>query len=374
MSNVTPIQTLKVGDKVKAGDFEVLLTEVKPLGNGWFAGKGQTTLNIFQAAKMVVAFQRVRFNSDRRLIEGEMAATGGVSVIPNEWKEKYLSFAGEINRVFDEIEKGLSTVGAVMGKIDEVLKKIDEWLVNYQGEDKEELLETIRIGKKEIKEGKEHIKDGKVGDGLQKLKDGSGKVLGVGSKVLAKRLQELVSNLKQIIKEAINDMRGGSQKNIIDSTQKKEEQEKLISETAAQLEQAKEKIIVGEQQTNPSDTGIVVLAIEENGINLFLNEQEVEKRKKGKYFSKWQTAQRRVSTLITSIKVENIKFDTLSKMDGPQIIETLKGNIEKDLKELGSEILERFLKGDGYAEMKKFVITFINDKLDERIKVFYKKD
>ena len=376
LSNVTPIETLKAGDKVMAGDFEVLLTEVRPLGGGWFAGKGQTTLNVFQAAKMMVAFQRVKINTDRRLIAGEMAATGGVSVIPDEWRAKYLSFTSEINRVFEEIEKGLSTVGAVMGKIDEALKKIDEWLENYEGEDKEELLETIRIGKKEIEEGKESIKKKKIGEGLKKLKDGVGKVLGVGAKVVKDRLKTLFAVMKDLIKEVIDELSGKSKEEVAKNEKEEKTQtdamNKAMKETEAQ--RATMKLANGAGDSTIDNSQISLLPLYEKPMTVDVPKEEWKKRRKNKLFDRWKKAREKLKNALDRVDVERFKFDTLAKMSGRQIIETLKGNIEKDIKELGEGLWNNLMKGDGKEAMKQFIRKFINDKIDERIRVIYKLD
>ncbi|HAS39776.1 MAG TPA: hypothetical protein DCS93_04825, partial [Microscillaceae bacterium] len=46
LSNSNPIQNLQVGNKIMAGDFEFTLTEVRPLGGGWFAGKAYTNMKL----------------------------------------------------------------------------------------------------------------------------------------------------------------------------------------------------------------------------------------------------------------------------------------------------------------------------------------
>ncbi|HAS45338.1 MAG TPA: hypothetical protein DCS93_32945 [Microscillaceae bacterium] len=375
LSNQTPIQALQAGQKIIVGDFEFTLTEVRPLGSGWFAGKAYTNMKLFQGARVYARFDRIKINTDRRLIDGELISTGaGVQLVPDEWKNQYLSFTNEINRLFNEIDKGLDKLDAALGKIDEVLKKIDEWLVNYQGEDKAELLETIRIGKKEIEEGKEAIDKKDVANGLKKLKDGSGKVLGVGAKVVKDRLKQLFGALKELILEVIQNLKGKSEQEVAQNEKEQKTQDKEVQAAIQKVKEERIALKIGEKTGGNESSQLTILPIYEAPLEVDVPEEEWKKRRKNKTLEKWSKARDKLISIVEKLQIERFKFDTLGKMSGAQILQTLQGNIEKDVKDLGQGLLQNFMEGDGKEAMKQFIRKFISEKLDERIKVIYKKD
>ncbi|WP_075164102.1 fibronectin type III domain-containing protein [Microscilla marina] len=209
LSNQRPISGLRVGDKIMAADFEFTLVEVKPLGGGWFAGRAYTHIKFFQGARVFARFDRIKINTDKRLIDGELTTDGaGTQIIPDEWRDQYLSFMGEINNLFDEIERGLDKLDQVVGKIDQVLKKVEQWVKNYNGPDKTELLETIQIGKKTIEDGKKDWKDGKITEATKKLKDGGGKILKVAGKLAKEALERLWQELSDLFRKIVQAIKG----------------------------------------------------------------------------------------------------------------------------------------------------------------------
>ncbi|EAY23903.1 fibronectin type III domain protein [Microscilla marina ATCC 23134] len=374
LSNQTPISNLRVGDKIMAADFEFTLVEVKPLGGGWFAGRAYTHINYFQGARVFARFDRIKINTDKRLIDGELTTDGaGTQIIPDEWRDQYLSFTGEINNLFDEIERGLDKIDQVVGKIDQVLKKVEQWVKNYNGPDKAELLETIQIGKKAIEDGKEAIDKGKVTEGLKTLKDGSGKVIKAATKIIGNRLQKLFASLKDIIKEIVQELKGKSRQNIAQNKKEQATENKRLQEV---VQKAKEdRAAMKLTQAKPDNEGVLTyIPIYEQPAEVAVPEEEWKKRLNNGSLEKWRKTRKKLVSTVVKLEIERFKFDTLAKMGGGQILETLRGNIEKDIKELGQGLLEKFMKGDGIEAMKLFVRKFINEKMNERIRVFYKKD
>ena len=72
ISNQTPIESLKVGDTITAGDFPILLLEVSG-GNGNFSGKGSVEIPyISKLVRFAVEFENIGVNTDKRLISGEI--------------------------------------------------------------------------------------------------------------------------------------------------------------------------------------------------------------------------------------------------------------------------------------------------------------
>ena len=72
ISNQTPIESLKVGDTITAGDFPILLLEVSG-GNGNFSGKGSVEIPyISKLVRFAVEFENIGVNTDKQLISGEI--------------------------------------------------------------------------------------------------------------------------------------------------------------------------------------------------------------------------------------------------------------------------------------------------------------
>ena len=67
---------IRAGDVVTiGGDYPMTITEVTPLGDGWYAGKGKTRLKTIIDAPIAVRFDRVRINIDKYQIDGTVEAS-----------------------------------------------------------------------------------------------------------------------------------------------------------------------------------------------------------------------------------------------------------------------------------------------------------
>ena len=72
LTNLTPIESLKVGDTITAGDFPILLLEVSG-GNGNFSGKGSVEIPyISKLVRFAVEFENIGVNTDKQLISSEI--------------------------------------------------------------------------------------------------------------------------------------------------------------------------------------------------------------------------------------------------------------------------------------------------------------
>ena len=72
ITNQTPIESIKVGDTITAGDFPILLLEVSG-GNGNFSGKGSVEIPyISKLVRFAVEFENIGVNTDKQLISGEI--------------------------------------------------------------------------------------------------------------------------------------------------------------------------------------------------------------------------------------------------------------------------------------------------------------
>ncbi|EAY23913.1 fibronectin type III domain-containing protein [Microscilla marina] len=374
LSNQRPISNLRVGDKIMAADFEFTLVEVKPLGGGWFAGRAYTHINYFQGARVFARFDRIKINTDKRLIDGELTTTGaGTQIIPDEWRDQYLSFTGEINNLFDEIERGLDKIDQVVGKIDQVLKKVEQWVKNYNGPDKAELLETIQIGKKAIEEGKKDWKDGKLTEAAKKLKDGSGKVLGAAAKMVKNTLEKLLRDLKDLLKEALDALRGRSkaEKEKLAAQKKKDwlAYQKLRAEVVIEDQGFRIKVNGADSTLAPSGqtTGTEV----KNDLFPETTHVAISQTEKAKAFDE------KVNTLLEvyqKFDFEKLRFDQiLVYINDPGKFGTLLEKVKKSMESLGEELLED-LSQNKLKLVKAKIETEVNKIIDDLVKEFYEKE
>ncbi len=101
------IDALKVGDVVKAGDYDVVLTKVTG-SNGVFSGAGNIEVSYFNRAKVNAEFTNISISKELRMVNGYMNVTGaGVEIVP----------AGLMN---------------LMDDLDEALAKADKFLDAYE--------------------------------------------------------------------------------------------------------------------------------------------------------------------------------------------------------------------------------------------------
>ena len=67
---------IRAGDVVTiGGDYPMIITEVTPLGDGWYAGKGKTRLKTIIDAPIALRFDRLRINVDKYQIDGTVEAS-----------------------------------------------------------------------------------------------------------------------------------------------------------------------------------------------------------------------------------------------------------------------------------------------------------
>ena len=70
-----PHLAIKVGDVViTGGDYPLTITEIEPLGDGWYAGRGRTRLRTFVDMPVAMRFDSLRINVDYRQIGGVVEA------------------------------------------------------------------------------------------------------------------------------------------------------------------------------------------------------------------------------------------------------------------------------------------------------------
>ncbi len=98
--------SLKVGDIIQAGDFDVKLTKISG-GNGTFTGEGVIEVPYFNKAKVKTEFTNIKVNKDLRMVSGAMNVTGaGVDVIPSG----VLDLMDDLTEVLDKADSILSDI------------------------------------------------------------------------------------------------------------------------------------------------------------------------------------------------------------------------------------------------------------------------
>ncbi len=98
------INSLKIGDVIKAGDFDVTLSKVSG-SNGTFSGEGVIEVSYFNRAKVKAEFTNINVSNEMRMVNGYMNVTGaGVEVIP----------AGVMD-LMDELDELLAKADEILG-------------------------------------------------------------------------------------------------------------------------------------------------------------------------------------------------------------------------------------------------------------------
>jgi TANFOR domain-containing protein len=114
------IDVLKVGDIIKAGDFDVVLSKVTG-SKGVFSGEGVIEVSYFNRAKVKAEFTNISISKEWRMVNGYMNVTGaGVEIVP----------ANLLN---------------LMDDLDEVLAKADKFLDEYEANLPEQFDENAAV-------------------------------------------------------------------------------------------------------------------------------------------------------------------------------------------------------------------------------------
>ncbi|QCX40669.1 hypothetical protein FF125_20310 [Aureibaculum algae] len=98
ITNKTLKQQLQKGEVIKAGDFNVKITEVS--GTGSFSGKGYTTVGFLKNLKVALVFDAITVNTDNQFVSGEIK-----TVYDPTWSNIL-----DIDEVIDEVEDMVDVV------------------------------------------------------------------------------------------------------------------------------------------------------------------------------------------------------------------------------------------------------------------------
>jgi hypothetical protein len=123
------LSSLAVGDIVRAGDFDVTLTQVSGTG-GRFSGKGVIEMSFFNKARAGAEFTDIAVNTDYRLVDGHLNLTGaGVEVVP----EGVMNFLDNLDGALDWFDKALGQVEAYLPKPIDPHGFVADTLIQVQG-------------------------------------------------------------------------------------------------------------------------------------------------------------------------------------------------------------------------------------------------
>jgi len=82
-----PHLDIRAGDVVTiGGDYPMTITEVTPLGDGWYAGKGKTRLKTIIDAPIALRFDRLRIIVDKN--------GSGSTIVWNPWSARAAGMRG----------------------------------------------------------------------------------------------------------------------------------------------------------------------------------------------------------------------------------------------------------------------------------------
>jgi hypothetical protein len=107
--NLDPLQlvgSLKAGDVIKAGDFNVKLTKVSG-SSGNFSGEGVIVVPYLNNASVKAEFTGITVNKELRMVNGFLNVTGaGIQVVP----DGVLDLMDDLSEVLDQIDTALTTI------------------------------------------------------------------------------------------------------------------------------------------------------------------------------------------------------------------------------------------------------------------------
>ncbi|MCP4460160.1 MAG: hypothetical protein GY816_19375 [Cytophagales bacterium] len=124
LDNTNPLPSLKRGDVIKAGDFDVSLLEVSG-GNGTFSGTGQLVMPMMNNVKMGTAFTGIKVNDEYRMYDGSMNFTGlTVQALTdeqlddiNDLLDDVADLGEDIDDILDFSEEAMDSINAIVEEI-----------------------------------------------------------------------------------------------------------------------------------------------------------------------------------------------------------------------------------------------------------------
>jgi TANFOR domain-containing protein len=204
--------SLKVGDIVQAGDFDVELVKVSG-SNGVFSGEGFVAVPFFNNAKAFMTFNNIMVSKELRMVKGFMNVTGaGVDVVPDE----ILAVMNELSETLDEIDGVLDDAEEVLDKIDDVLNIVDVVLKDAMEYLPNDIVQEINTARTQIVAARDGMKAATTPEekeqaktelraAKQKLKDAAVKAVEYYAEAIKKFVNIIVTSLKELAQEATRD-------------------------------------------------------------------------------------------------------------------------------------------------------------------------
>jgi hypothetical protein len=200
-----PAASLRPGDIIQAGDFEVTLTQVTG-SNGTFSGQGVVVVPFLNNARAKAVFENIVVNQKKRMVRGYMNVTGAaVDMVPDKaasMMDDLTESLGKIDAVLDEGQDALNQIDDALTAVDNVIDEIKAYLPD-------DILQPITDARNEIAAAKEAMKnadtpeaeaaaEARLKAAKQKLKDGVGKAM--------EYYAEALRDILKIIKESITEL------------------------------------------------------------------------------------------------------------------------------------------------------------------------
>lgn len=124
LENTTPLPSLKRGDVVYAGDFDIRIIEVNG-GNGNFSGLGQVVMPMMNNVKMGMSFSGIKVNDEYRMYDGFMHFAGlTVQVLDDEMLDVINGVLGDIAGFEEDLNNILDFSVEVMDSVNAIVETI----------------------------------------------------------------------------------------------------------------------------------------------------------------------------------------------------------------------------------------------------------
>ena len=189
IDNSDPLYELKVGDKVNAGGFEVIIKEVT--GSGNFSGKGVVRIGMLGNIELRTVFDDIQVNESYQLTAGEIKIVGSdIYVLTGDVRDK----ANEVfeNEKWKDIDQAIANAEEFSNLVKDFQKEVEDVKLNQELNEARELIEKGRtLLAKEDKQGAELVKQGsdKVNAILDKINSGEYKITSNGIEFIAHNQQ-----------------------------------------------------------------------------------------------------------------------------------------------------------------------------------------
>ncbi len=358
LDNRAPLPALNVGDVVKAGDFDVKVDSVSG-ANGSYTGKGRIVVPFMNNIKIQVMFTRATVNTEYRLVDGIMNVTGFKGqLIDSDLRAK---LTDALNTADDALAMASTGgVGLLLPVLDKLAPEIDKAL---QWPLPDSIRLELRAAKVAIAEARKAIKDGnqdvakakvkQVKDALSK----AGKAAGGAIAQTVKNAAKAAKKILDIIKKALRNNRAES-----DSVRSKREEQKgpAIAATNAvsdSITVLREKVPGIGQGSSEGLGSVVQMSGDE------VSFEAPEEANQQPLYASYSKRRKTADEIIADIKIYlGVALYVQQVLTDPQKLNTLRTEIERDLRQKANEFLQQALNGKT-DELEKFLRSYLREKI-----------